>query len=257
MAWYEGNMSTDAGALKNLFDQKLPLNSKWHIEDSNAGTNIGVYHNLDTANNVDYILVCKDNQTTYTTLELWEAWDSVNHVGVGDSLTTIPGSSYTIRLLKGTNYGLSVKDHRIVFCDSTGGAVYIGQLKRIDTTKNMPCLIAYSSSSQTYNPLGHLHAASYTCWALLYEHLGNVGVVINPFGEGSAARFVRTINNDVMIFETPVHIDSTERVCGWLDGVMQLYTTSQGFVEGDLVYVGDIAWLLKSKGSSQCLVRKT
>ena len=256
--WYEGTISNAAGALKNLLDIKLIANQHWHIEDDSAGVNIGVYHNHDPINNVNYIVVCRDNQTDFALFELWESWDSINNVGTGNSLVTIPSSTHTFRINKPTgNYGLSVKNHRFIFYSLHEWAGhYIGQFKRANTTKNMPCMITYSSNSQSLNPLGYFHTTSNSPWVVLFDEANNIHVNVNPYGAGSTNFFIITIKNECWIMEHPVYNNNNRRVMGWLEGVFNLQTTGQGFVNGDIIYVNNVPWIILGRGGTFCLVEQ-
>jgi len=255
VAWYEGGFGTAAGTLKSILDDKLPLNTKWHIEDPNAGTNVGVYHNYDASNYVDYIVVVRDNQANYTSLELWEAWDSGAHVGVGKSLVSATG--YVIRKAAG-NYGLSVLDHRIIFVTlGAKYAYYVGQPRRFDTKKNMPLMICHSSSS-TNNPLGYNPDDSGVEWRCLLDHDG-VSRTIRPYLHVNATIVesgIRSKNDRVWIVETLVFENSNKWALGVLEGAMHCRFL-RNMVDGDTATVDGTVWLVVFSGSyGACLVRK-
>lgn len=221
MAWYEGTLGAGAGALKALLDEKLPLNSYWHIEDPSAGTNIGVYHNYDPDMASDFIVELGDNQANYSICKLWEAWDSVNHVGVGSSVTGY------IRKTAGA-YVLSVLDHRFVFGvlgGSTPAAHYIGQLRRHDITKNMPVIIAYSASNlSAQNPLGTHFATANIIWMVLKNHNGlatGIGLFHHYYGTSNnrALACFKTSDGRFYLFEDPVICRTTNRQLGFLENV--------------------------------------
>jgi len=134
MAWNEGTMSQSAGALLAILDTYLVANSYWSVYDSAAGTNAKVYRNYDAGNNVDYYVKVDDNYANYG------------------------------------GYGIAVSNHRFIFIKLTDGqAYYIGQLKRFDTSKNMPCAIVNTGSGNTNNPIGYYNSSSSCGWACLFD----------------------------------------------------------------------------------------
>jgi len=236
MAWYEGTLTNAAGALKAILDAYLPLNPYWHIEDPNAGTNVGVYHNDDTDRGVDYIVVVRDNQTDYASLELWEGWNSGGHVGVGASLVSATG--YTLRKASG-GWGLSVLDHRFLYFkkDPVGQrqAFYVGQPRRFDETKNIPIMIC-TSSTVINTPVGTNPQDTGIEWRCLFDQ-DRVARTLYPYmhyNGGALQCGIKSKNNRVWIVETCVFDSSNKWAQGVLEGVMHArYLLNM--VDGDVV----------------------
>lgn len=262
MAWYEGTMTTDgAGKLIAVLDAKLPINPRWSIFDAAAGVNCKVYRNYDAGGNVDYYLKVDDNYAGYAIVELWEGWNAGTHEGVGSSYT-IRGSN-TLRIFKAAGgWGLSVRDHRFIFCEfSSYSAFYIGQLKRFDLTKNMPCIICQDAGGTSYNPLGKWDwtTAVWTVWRSLFDELGNVGREIRPnfiYTSTLPVFHIKTIAGTFLITEHPVYNAITGNLMGVLEGACWMLVNSDGLSSGDIVSVAGIDWIFMSKGNANCLVEK-
>lgn len=275
MAWHEGTMTRAVGELKAILDAKLPLNAYWHIEDAAAGANIGVYHNLDAARNSNFILVVKDNQINFATVELWQGWDSVTHVGTGQSLTLASGGVTTLYIVKSlAGYALRVKDHNFIFCDMNRYfANYIGQLKRYDESKNMPILICHNSFSAApvRNPLGSrnydIGSTASSSWRCLFDEAGNVRTVFPkadelPTSESSVTAsdgiVIRTIGGTILIEETPVFNFTTGLLLGALDGVCYtgITTDAMSLPNMDTVTISGVVWVMIKGGTYGSLVEK-
>jgi len=256
MAWNEGTMSQSAGALLSILDTYLVANDYWSVYDSAAGTNAKVYRNYDASANVDYYVKVDDNYTDYAIVELWEGWDSGGHSGTGNSLATI--NSYSMYIQKPSGgYSIAVSDHRFIFIKLTDGqAYYIGQLKRFDTSKNMPIAIVATASNSTYNPLAYFNSGSAAGWACLFDELGNVGSILYPREHNSAHQSLMTIASTVLIFETVAVNDSTEKAMGQIEGVCRYYNQANGLANGQTVSLDGYEWLVVDDGTYGCLIKK-
>lgn len=255
MSWYSGTIANTAGSIKAVLDTDLVLNSNWHIEDASAGTNIGVYHNYDAANNVDYIVVARDDQADYCTVELWEGWDSGTHTGTGVGLTV--AGSYTFRIRKAeAGYGLSVFDHRFVWCH-TGSfyMYYIGMPTRFDATKNTPILIvhtSYGGTTYSYNPCGHVDAySSGLAWRGLLDTNRTAGPIIYPLGMSASAMQISWITStgDYYLLEHPVYQSTTNHLIGLLTGVAYGGYYMSGLANGDMITIAGTTWYVCGAGT--------
>ena len=260
MAWYEGTMLTNgAGELLTVLDAKLPINPRWSIYDAAAGTNCKVYRNYDAGANVDYYVKVDDNYAGYAIVELWEGWNPAMHTGVGASYT-LHGAN-TLRIFKAAGgWGLSVRDHRFIYCEfSTYSGNYIGQLKRFDLTKNMPCIICQDSASATLNALGRADYTNYCAWRSLFDEVGNVGREIRPnFYNTPTTPYLhyKTIAGTYLITEHPVYNAVTFNLMGVLEGVCWMHLNSDGLSNGDIVSIAGMDWIFLGKGGAYCLVEK-
>jgi hypothetical protein len=260
MAWYEGTMLTNgAGELLTVLDAKLPINPRWSIYDAAAGTNCKVYRNYDAGANVDYCVKVDDNYAGYAIVELWEGWNPATHVGVGSSYTL--HGTYTLRIFKvAGGWGLSVRDHRFIYCEfSTYSAVYVGQLKRFDLTKNMPCIICNDSGGSTQNPLGRADQANNTVWRSLFDELANVGREIRPnayYNPSLPIFHLKTIAGTYLVTEHPVFNAITGNLMGVIEGVTWMHCNADGLSNGDIITVAGIDWIFMGKGGAYCLVEK-
>ena len=260
MAWHEGTMMTNnAGELLAVLDAKLPLNPRWSIYDAAAGANCKVYRNHDAGANVDYYVKVDDNYAGYAILELWEGWDAIGHAGTGSSYTTY--NANTLKIFKAAGgWGLSVRDHRFIFCEfSTYSSVYIGQLKRFDLTKNMPCIICHGSNVTAYNPIGSLQASNRCVWTSLFDELGNVGREIRPnalYGTTYPIFHLKTIAGTFLVTEHPVYNAVTGNLMGVIEGSCWMHANSEGLSNGDIISIAGIDWIFMGKGGAYCLVEK-
>ena len=262
MSWYDGTLTAAAGQLKAILDEKLPLNDFWHIEDAGAGENIGVYHNYDPDNNVDYIVLISDNQADYASLALWAGWDSGAHAGTGASWSS--ATEYTIRKTAGA-YGLSVLDHRFVFANKeTKLGYYVGQLLRFDVTKNMPCMTVGDSTGDN-NPVGRGPYATYVYWLCLADEVG-VGRTVAPLGYSASESYFGnayclTSDGRYFLRETAVVNRTSLKLLGLLEGVALIGGDAQGLANLDTVTDENAAeWLALVPATinrGACLIRKS
>jgi len=247
MACEEVWVDTAAGGrIAAIWDGVVVNNTYWSVYDASAGTNQKVYRCYDSGENVDFYVNVLDNQTYYSTLELWEGWDTSTHVGTGDSLTILPTNSF--RSYVGESAYVIYNDHRVIIASYYGiQACYIGELKRFDTSLCMPILIAKSSaSSNWHNPLGLYHSATACLWGALWNHIPTAGVVINPYAQTSSEKFYQTVNGEYLFWETPILDETSQLLMGRLDGVMHCYSHSPtGFNvrEGERVQCDGETWM--------------
>ncbi len=225
MSWYDDILTAAAGQLKAILDAKLPLNSHWHIEDAGAGANIGVYHCLDAAENVDFIVVISDNQADYASVALWAGWDSGTHTGTGASWSS--ATEYTINKIAGA-YGLSVLDHRFIYVTKEPAQVdffYVGQPLRFDVTKDMPMMIARDTATSGYGAgiAGPIAGGRY--WLALRDEDGaKRSVAPTWYQTDSNKGFACALTSDgrYLIRETPVWNLTSLKLIGLLEGVCGL-----------------------------------
>ena len=254
MAWYEGTMTKVNGALLAILDVKLPLNAKWTIYDSAAGTNCKVYRNYDAAANVDYYVKVNDNYTDYAEIELWQGWNAVTHVGVGQSLTLINGNTMKIYKEAG-GCGLAVSDHRFVWVDFVCyNGTYIGQLSRYDTAKNMPIFLG-ALNPPGQNPLGFYGDGWTVGWWCLFDE-GGASREIFPYSK-DAYSTPKTIAGNYIVFEHPVYNSVTYLLMGALTGVAH-YSAFAGPTptNNDIVTLNGVDWVFIGHGDRWSLIRK-
>jgi len=265
MAWYEGTMTNAAGQLVAILDDKLPLNSCWEIVDT-PNTNERVYGHKFNGNR-DFCVYVKDNQADYATIELWGDWDAQNHVGVGNSITTV--GSYTFRIRKtGGGWGLRVTDNCFVLAVKGGGwAYYIGQAKRFDTSRNTPVFIGHLSNSghtnYGMNPFSSSNFNSSTSspivWMFLRDSAGVAGNRASALGVSNGTGVASDVNSSkwpikttagtYIVFESVLVEYSSPKLaigrfdgsfCGWVDGA--------GLSNGDRINVEGVNWLVVLDG---------
>jgi len=244
MAYEFARIGLAAGdRLADLWDAIVVSNAKWSVFDAAAGANAKTYRCNDAPNNVDFYVYVNDNQADFSIVELWGDWDEVGHAGVGDS---IGGTADKFRIHSVGGVHVCVSDHRVLLgCSWNAMGYYIGQPIRFDTTKNMPFYIGGGdNTSNFYNALGRFHLVGDTPWQTLWDHLGNVGVILGPWGYNSAYKFARTCRG-TYVFEDTVVYENTNKIClGYLDGVCHLCTASQGFRNGEIITCEDGDWLI-------------
>ena len=276
MAWVSQYKTNIAGALKAFLDDIITNYGQengygWSIYDNNAGTNIGVYKCQPNSGS-SFILVVKDNQIDYATIEYWEGWDAVNHIGVGNSMTYGVNSTYTLRIRKATGaFNASINKRRIVLAVmGLGFAYYLGYPRRFDETKDTPCFIGHdSATSQTnyaYNPLGGPYYSSLPGedWRWFKNSLGaiNQALAVTGFVSGSYNVFPRfetwTTTGQHYIFESSVQEDgSPYKLIGILDGVMCVGNCPSGRANGDTIIVGQDVWLVVVGGGyTTCFIKE-
>jgi len=266
MAWYDGTLTAAAGQLKAILDAKLVLNAFWHIEDAAAGANIGVYHNYDPDNNVDYMVVISDNQADYASVALWAGWDSGAHAGTGASW--LSATEYTINKTAGA-YGLSVLDHRFIYVTKEPTRVdfyYVGQPLRFDVTKDMPMMTARDTATSEFGCGTAGPAASSRYWLALRDEDGAKRSVAPTWYYSDSAKaspFALTSDGRYLIRETPVWNLTSLKLIGLLEGVCGLGVSDyQGLANLDTVTDEDAnVWLAlcgpTSAGRGVALVRKS
>jgi len=232
-----GNHITD------IWDDIVVNNSKWSVYDASAGTNQKVYRCNDSDNNSDFYVNVINNQTLYSTIELWEGWNASTHVGEKRSLTAMPTN--TFRVYAARMVHVVYNDHRVIICTSYGSQqCYIGQLKRADVSRNMPVIIAKSSASTYWhNPLGLYHATTSTMWGILINHMGAPGAAINPVFEADSDNYIKTLNGGYNLNETAIVGDNHKLIYGWLDGAINLYNSENYLWDGQIIHAEDGPWL--------------
>jgi hypothetical protein len=155
-----------------------------------------------------------------------------------------------------------VNDRRVIICGSPNAyGYYLGQLKRIDTSKNMPLIISQNSyPTQTSNPLGtYYYQATGSFWRALFNHLGLADQALNPVGAaGTTAYNMRKTSLGTWILnETPVYDNATTVVLGWLDGVCDFGMSAMLPAQGETIWTDQGGWLVMTGGSGACAVRLT
>lgn len=276
MSWVESYQTNAAGQLKAFLDNIITNYGKegnygWEIYDSNAGTNIGVYR-CKPDDNSSFILVVKDNQADYATIEYWDGWDTDNHVGIGNRMTYGNNSNYTLRIRKVTGvWGSAISKSRIVIAfKASGFAYYLGYPRRYDETKDTPLFIGHdantSGSGYSINPLGGAYNVGFSStigitWRFFRDVNGNinkqaVSLSSTPINsvDSLPKRDNKTTTGRFVVFEDTVQQwDSPYSLIGVLDGVMCLSKSS--IVEnGDTIVVEDDTWLVV-RATLTCLVR--
>lgn len=279
MAWYQENKSNAAGQLKSFLDYLITNYGMsggygWSIYDSAAGTNIGVYKcQPDDINS--FILVIKDNQADYATVEYWDGWDTGTHSGVGNSLTYGRSPSYLFRIRKTTGlYGAAISKNRIALV-ILGGAwgYYLGYPARWDETKNTPIYIGHDANTGSYysdNPLGGYFSAGTTGpainWRAFYNSVGQLNKELYAWQSSIGtltympARYIKTTAGKYLVMEDPItEVNSPNLSLGKLEGVMVLGTSANGLSNGDTIVVGSEVWLaiINSTNNLSCLIRES
>lgn len=235
--------SAAGGRISAIWDGIVINNAKWSCFDAAAGANAKVYRCYDSAKSVDFYVKVDDNQADYSIIEIWEGWNADTHVGIGDSITNV-SANYFWLLASGGTYVI-VNDHRVIIAASyKDQQQYIGQLKRIDETKNMPVYIGHSDGTTYQNPLGFYESATNLVWRALWNHLGQSDKMLSPYGYYADSLFVRTILGTCIFQETPVVDDGTKLILGLLDGVCRLYNTDNGLKNGQIISCEDGDWLV-------------
>lgn len=246
MAWYDGVIGSAAGDLNNILATDLVLNANWHVEDAGAGADIGVYHCLDAANNVDFILWVDDDQANYAEIALWEGWDSGTHTGTGVSLYSDGTYVPRIRKIAG-GYGLSVRDHCFVFVSTQSGfGNYVGETIRADDSFSMPIIISHDSAAAigTMNPLGFYGGgATKAYWRCMRDHASIQRFVFPHCLSATSTHVIKDFNGNYWLTEWPVYFQTINRLLGFLEGVMYFYNGPNDLVNNDLVDVAGQDWL--------------
>jgi len=281
MAWYEGNMNNSAGSMLAIWDEQLVKNSNWDIYDASAGTNVKVYGHR-TNGTRDFCIVAKDNQADYTTIEIWDDWDTTNHVGVGNSLIYTPGgTTYTLRIRKTIGgYGMRLNDRGFSWINKPNGWHYfMGRSLEFDPTRNLgkgqPIFIGHNSYSggaaYSNNPMGSNCNNSYS-WCCPHCELCSASgaadqyVVKGGFTLSSNAAYAdtgsckfraKTTANTYELFETRIQeVNDPYLIIGILEGVCALGQDTTGLSNGDIVNVEGTSWLCcKGNNASVSFVR--
>jgi len=261
MAWVSQYKTDAAGALKAFLDDIITNYGQengygWSIHDNNAGTNIGVYK-CQPDSGSSFILVVKDNQTAFATIEYWEGWNTETHVGVGNSMTVGVNSNFTLRIRKATGtFNAAINKRRIVLAVMGGGwAYYLGYPRRFDETKDTPCFIGHDSytsgTSYSHNPLAgqYTPASAGAAWRWFKNSVGAINQALAVTGFTTGASFPRfdtwTTTGQHYIFEsTAQESDSPFKLIGILDGVMCVGNCPSGRANGDTIVVGEDVWLV-------------
>lgn len=259
MAYYYATIGTAAGERLAIWDDYVILNAKWTCHDASAGTNCKVYKHYDTVEPSLFYVKVDDNQSNYSTMELWEGWDADAHVGTGASVTNQSSVYYRLYAYQGVH--IIVNDRRVII----GGGPYqygnyIGQLRRVDVSRNMPILVCGSSAGTTGNPLGYYNiAGQYTFWRALFGPSGQNDYAINPVGmAGTSAYNFRHTFLGTYIFEETMVYGTGNLVLGWLDGALTYGATSltyEGNSSGTIVWTDQGRWLSLAGGTGACWVR--
>jgi len=278
MAWVSAYKTNAAGQLKGFLDDiitnyGLEGSYGWTIKDNNAGTNIGVYQCQPDANS-KFVLVVRDNQADYATIEYWDDWDTDTHSGVGNSMTFGASSSYTLRVRKATGvYAAAINKQRIVLAIIGGGwAYYLGYPKRFDETKDTTAFIGHNSytsgTNYSRNPLaGTLGGATNSGggeWRWFRDSNGNINRHLASRGSYTSgiAYYTRmdtwTPNGKHYVIETPVQEDqSPNKLIGILDGVMCNMNCNSGRANGDTIVVGNDVWLVVvGSDNTTCFIKE-
>jgi len=263
MAWNEGNLTNAAGAIISILDTYLVANSYWSVHDASAGTNAKVYRNNKAGENSDFYVYVGDNQVDYTQFVLWEGWDAGTHTGSGDSITGY--------LKKSTGgWGMSVLDLRFIFVNKQDGhAIYIGQTRRHDTTKDMPIIIAGADDIPNYNPLGSTPKSTEVLMRALRDKEGIerdiwlFGIDGDSVSAAYTRKYNRTTNGKFWLLEDPVIETNNYEQLGFLEGACcPCYNRDNklGLTNGDIVTDdNNVEWLVVQDSSTYfftCIVRK-
>ena len=236
--------SAAGSRISAIWDAVIVNNDKWSCFDPAAGTNAKVYRCYDSAKSVDFYVYVDDNQADYSIIQLWEGWDAEGHAGIGDSITLV--DTYELRLFAVYGTYVIVNDHRVIIATAWNHLqCYIGQLKRIDESKNMPIYIGRTTGTTYYNPLGFQDSSSSLVWRALFNHVGAVGKIIHPAGRGSAYLFSKTIAGTHIFQETDIYDNDSKLVLGQLDGACYIFSGDKSFNNGEIISCEDGDWLVQ------------
>lgn len=277
MAWYEGNMNNSAGSMLAIWDVELLKNPNWDIYDADPalGANVKVYGHK-TNGTRDFCIVAKDNQEDFTTIEIWDDWDTTNHIGVGNSLIYTPGGTTdTLRIRKTIGgYGIRLNDRGFSWINKPWGHHYfLGRSLEFDPTRNLgrgqPIFIGHSSytghSAYVNNPMGSncQNSPGWSCpHCELYNASGGVdqwvvkaGFTLNSsssYADAATGQFRgKTTAGTYELFETRIQeVGSPYLVIGILEGVCALGQATTGLNNGDIVNVEGISWLCCKGGNA-------
>jgi len=236
--------SAAGSRISAIWDAVIINNAKWSCFDPSAGANAKVYRCYDAAKSVDFYVYVDDNQADYSIIQLWEGWDAVGHAGIGSNVSDTEG--YLLRLYAVYGTYVIVNDHRIIIATGFNNLQsYIGQLKRIDETKNMPVCIIMEESTSYYNPLGFMDSPYQCAWRALFNHVGAVNKIIHAVGKQSTFLYARTIAGTYVFQETDIYDDDSKLVLGQLDGACFLYSGDKSFNNGEIISCEDGDWMVQ------------
>lgn len=276
MSWIESYQTDAAGQLKAFLDNVITNYGKegdygWEIYDNDAGTNIGVYR-CKPDDNSSFILVVKDNQADYATIEYWDGWDTTNHVGTGNRMTYGNASSYTLRIRKATGvWAAAINKSRIIIAlKASGFAYYLGYPRRYNETKDTPLFVGHDANTSVtgynYNPLGGAYFVGSSssvgiAWRFFRDVNGNINKQAASLSSTASSsvdhlpkRDNKTTTGRLVVFEDTIQQwDSPYSLIGVLDGVMCL-SKSSIIDNGDTIVVEDDTWLAV-RSTLTCLVR--
>ena len=277
MAWYEGNMNNSAGSMLAIWDVELLKNSNWDIYDADAalGANVKVYgHKTNGVR--DFCIKALDNQADYTTIEIWDDWDTTNHIGVGNSLIYTPGgTTYTLRIRKTIGgYGIRLNDRGFSWINKPWGHHYfLGRSLEFDPARNngkgQPIFIGHSSNTgqaaYSNNPMGSNcqnsqagacpHCELYNANGGVDQWVVKAGFTLSAsssYSDGATGQFRgKTTAGTYELFETRVQeVDDPYLIIGILEGVCALGQATQGLSNGDIVKVEGTSWLCCKGGNA-------
>lgn len=256
MAWYTPTMTASAGALLGFLDTYEGSSSTWSQYDTPA-SNQRVYECSDDP--VLFYVFVNDSNASYAVIQLWEGWDSVNHVGTGRSRTEFT-STYTFRIYKSAGqFYISMKDHELRIVDGvTWKGSFIGRPgSLVDETQNVVLYCGSSTGSGVQNPMGYINWGSAGGWAFLFDHLGNQSQAIFGNSYYSTAytfgQYFRTMGSDGEVYFPEMTVcpyyslGYSAQVIGTLTGVGALEwgaTAGCKFANGDTLTVGSDTWLV-------------
>ena len=254
-----GDMANAAGSLLTVFDAILPLHANWSIHDAAAGTNAKVYK---CDGDVLFYVWIGDNQTNYSYIRVWAAWDAGTHTGSGSQTSNI------LLTKSRAAYNIYVNGNRFIYINLSSTFChghYCGLIKRIDTSKKLVLVYGAASTSyyQTYNWLAGYTEGTYVKLRLLEDVDGNADANAYPMGAGAGTNehFFRDLDWNVRIRETAMfHKGGNPRYfIGYLDGIVCLMTTPVAlpFGGGDIFTVNGMDWTVywRSSNYERFLVR--
>lgn len=239
-----GDMANAVGSLLAVFDTELVKNANWTIHDAAAGANAKVYK---CTGDITYYVWIGDNQTNYSNIRAWAAWDAGTHTGSGSQ------TANAILTKSKSTYNIFINGNRFVYINLDSSYCYghyCGLIKRIDPTKNLVLIYAGASGTyyDTYNWLGGWDDGSYARLRLMEDVDGTPSVTAHPFGGpvGETTHYFQDLDDRVRIRETSIWYGTSPRyLVGWMDGVFSLFFTLPGFPEGaqDIITVDGMDWV--------------
>ena len=247
-------MENAAGSLISVFDTALTAHANWTVHDAAAAANAKVYK---CAGDVTFYVYIGDNQTNYSNIVVWAAWDAGTHTGSGSTTTNGTLCKYY------EGYAIYVNDNRFVYVNVglTGASSYghyCGLINRADTSKNLVLVHSGSTSTyyKSYNALAGYGSSSYVRCQLMEDVDGNSNVAAYPiaYSTSETTRFLFDLDGRPHVYETPMWYGSSNprNFIGWLDGVMCLRTTpvASPFWANDIITVDGMDWAMYSEGTT-------